>query len=171
MEDHFIHMTFFLPFRSNWEGRLLQSRSRWLMRPLTIIFYGVGIGFTIWKRSCHHSSWFFVFLWIGRLRRLIKDPLIILVGKHCRDILSQLSIILNRQVRILGWACHPSLMGTFSCIALIFMISSSLVKDSMLLSSVPFHTSHMEDPWTFHSPSTSREVSIPTEMDIPFPTT
>ena len=51
------------------------------------------------------------------------------------------------------------------------MIGSSLRKDSTSLSSIHFRTLHMEDPWTLPSPSTSREVSIPTKTDMSFPTT
>ena len=36
----------------------------------------------------------------------------------------------------------------------------------MSLSSIPFHTLHMEDPWTLPSSSTLSEVSIPSEMDM-----
>ena len=66
---------------------------------------------------------------------------------------------------------YPSLMGTFSCVTLVIMIGSSLGKDSTSLSSVPFCTSHMEDPWTLPSPSTLSEYSIPAEMDMLLPIT
>ena len=45
-----------------------------------------------------------------------------------------------------GVGMYHSLMGTFNCLALILMIGSSVGWDSTLLNSVPFHTSHMEDP-------------------------
>ena len=65
---------------------------------------------------------------------------------------------------------YPSLMGTFSCVAPTIMINSSLGKASMSLSVVPFRTSHMEDPWTLPSLSTSGEFSILAEIDIPLST-
>ena len=66
---------------------------------------------------------------------------------------------------------YPSLMGTFSCVAPILMIGSSLGKASTSLSSIPFHTLHMENPWTLSSLSTLSEVSIPVETDMPLSTT
>ena len=71
----------------------------------------------------------------------------------------------------IGVGMYPSLMGTFSCVAPVIMIGSSLVKASMSLSSVPFFTLHMEDPWTLPSPSTSGEVCIPVDTDMPLSTT
>ena len=71
----------------------------------------------------------------------------------------------------IGVDMYPSLMGTFSFIALILIISSSLCKASMSLSSIPFLTSHMEDPWTLPSLISLGEDSIPTEMDMSFSTT
>ena len=66
---------------------------------------------------------------------------------------------------------YPSLMGTFICVMPVLMISSSLGNTSTLLSSVHFHTSHMEDPWNLSSSSTLSEVTIPTKTDMSFPTT
>ena len=66
---------------------------------------------------------------------------------------------------------YPSLMGTFNCLAPILMIGSSLGRASSSLSSVPFHISHLEDPWTLPSPSTSDEDPRPVEMDMPLSTT
>ena len=51
------------------------------------------------------------------------------------------------------------------------MIGSSIGKASTSLGSIPFCTSHMEDPWTLPSPSTSSEVSIPTKTNMPLSTT
>ena len=50
MEYRFDQTTLFLPLRSKWEGIPLQSRSRWLMRPLTIIYYWVVTRSAICKR-------------------------------------------------------------------------------------------------------------------------
>ena len=66
---------------------------------------------------------------------------------------------------------YPSLMGTFSCVAPVIMIGSSLVKASTSLSSIPFCTSQTKDRCTIPSLSVLREVSIPIEMDMLFPTT
>ena len=71
----------------------------------------------------------------------------------------------------IGVGMYPSLMGNFSCVAPVLMIGSSLGKTSTLSSSVPFRTSHMEDPWTLPSLSNLSEVSIPVEMDMPLSTT
>ena len=67
----------------------------------------------------------------------------------------------------IGVGIYPSLMGTFSCFAPILMIGSSLGKASTSLSSIPFRTSHMEDPWTLPSLSTLGEVSIPAKTYMP----
>ena len=45
-----------------------------------------------------------------------------------------------------GVSMYPSLMGTFSCPTLVFMIGSSFGGDSSLLNSISFHTTDMEDP-------------------------
>ena len=67
-----------------------------------------------------------------------------------------------------GVGIYPSLMGTmgtFSCPTPILMIGSSFNGDSYSLNSVPFHTTHMEDPWILPPPSTS---SVPIETNVPF---
>ena len=71
----------------------------------------------------------------------------------------------------IGVVLYPSLMGTFSCATPILMIISSLGKDSTSLSSIPFCTSQTEDRCTIPSLSILREVYIPIEMDMLFPTT
>ena len=45
-----------------------------------------------------------------------------------------------------GVGMYPSLMGTFNCPAPILMIGYSIGRASSLLSSVPFHTLHLENP-------------------------
>ena len=59
----------------------------------------------------------------------------------------------------IGVGMYPSLMGTFNCHAVILMIGSSLGRFLSLLSSVPFHTFHLGDPWTLPSLSASSEDS------------
>ena len=49
--------------------------------------------------------------------------------------------------RSVGVGMYPSLMGTFSCPAIVLMIGSSSGGASSSLSSVSFHTTHMEGPW------------------------
>ena len=66
----------------------------------------------------------------------------------------------------MGVGMYPSLMGSFSCPALILMIGSSFDGDSTSTTSVSFRTSHMEDPWILPTPSTSSE---PLETSVPFP--
>ena len=61
---------------------------------------------------------------------------------------------------------YPSLMGTFSCSALILMIGSSFGGALSSLNSVSFHTNHMEDPWIILPPSPSIG-SI--KIDVPLP--
>ena len=63
---------------------------------------------------------------------------------------------------------YPSLMGTFSCLAPVLMIGSSLGGSSSSSNLVSFCTTHMEHPWILPSPSTS---SVLVETDISFPTT
>ena len=65
-----------------------------------------------------------------------------------------------------GVGMYPSLMGTFICPAPILMIGSSFVGSSTSTRSVPFHTSHMGDPWILPSPSPSSEAI---ETSVPFP--
>ena len=67
----------------------------------------------------------------------------------------------------LGVGMYPSLMGSFSCPALILMIGSCSDEASTYTTSVSFHTTHMEDPWILPTPSTSSE---PVEISVPFPT-
>ena len=62
-------------------------------------------------------------------------------------------------------------MGNFNCVMLVLMIGSSLGKASTSLSFVPFCTSHMEDPWTLPSLSTSGEDSIFVETNMLLPIT
>ena len=66
-----------------------------------------------------------------------------------------------------GVGMYPSLMGTFSCPAPILMIGSSFDGASMSMRSVPFHTSHMGDPWILPSLSPSSEAI---ETSVPLPT-
>ena len=61
---------------------------------------------------------------------------------------------------------YPSLIGTFNISTPILTIGSSLGSDFSSLSSIPFCVSHLEDPWTLLSPSTSDEGPRPTKMDI-----
>ena len=63
-------------------------------------------------------------------------------------------------------AMYPSLMGTFSCHALVLMIGYSFGGDSSLLKLVSFCTTHMEDPWILSSSSPSNG---PIETDVWFP--
>jgi len=65
-----------------------------------------------------------------------------------------------------GEGMYPSLMGSFSCPAPILMIGSSSDETSTSMTSVSFHTSHMEDPWILLTPSTSSE---PVVTNVPFP--
>ena len=58
---------------------------------------------------------------------------------------------------------YPSIMGTFSCPALVLMIGSSFRGASSSLNSVSFRTTHMEDPWILPSPST---LSVPTKTNV-----
>ena len=70
-----------------------------------------------------------------------------------------------------GLGMYPSSMGTFNYVVLILMIISSLAKASASLSSIPFRTSHVDDPWTLPAPSSSGEDSIPTETNMLLSTT
>ena len=63
----------------------------------------------------------------------------------------------------MGIGIYPSLMGTFNCPVLIFMMRSSFGGASSSLNSVSFCTTHMEDPWILPSLSTS---SMPTETGM-----
>ena len=65
-----------------------------------------------------------------------------------------------------GVGMYPSLMGTFSCLAPVLMIGSSFYGASTSMRSVPFHTSHMGDPWILPSSSPSSE-SIKTSVPLP----
>ena len=67
-----------------------------------------------------------------------------------------------------GVGMYPSLMGSFSCPALVLMIRSTSGEASSSLRSVSFRTTHMEDPWILPTPS---PLSEPIGMDMPFPTT
>ena len=67
-----------------------------------------------------------------------------------------------------GVGMYPSLMGTFSFLALVLMIRSSFGGSLSSLNSVSFHTTHMEDPWIL--PSLSPSIG-PIETDVSFPTT
>ena len=66
----------------------------------------------------------------------------------------------------LGVGMYHSLMGIFICPTLVLMIGSILGKASTSLNLVSFGTSHIEDPWILHSPSTSSDSSIPAETDM-----
>ena len=63
---------------------------------------------------------------------------------------------------------YPSLMGTFSFLAPVLMIGSSLGGASSSSNSLSFHTTHMEDPWILPSSSAS---SVPVKTDVSLPTT
>ena len=63
---------------------------------------------------------------------------------------------------------YPSLMGSFSCPALILMIGSSSSEASSSMRSASFRIIHMEYPWILPTPST---LSEPIVTDVPFPTT
>ena len=67
-----------------------------------------------------------------------------------------------------GVGMYPSLMGTFSCPALMLMIGSSFGGASSSMNSVSFHTTHMEDPWILPSPSS---LVGPIETNMSFPAT
>ena len=68
----------------------------------------------------------------------------------------------------MGVGMYPSLMGSFSCPAPILMIGCSSGEASTSMRSVPFCTSHMEDPWILPMPST---LSEPIMTDVPLPAT
>ena len=70
-----------------------------------------------------------------------------------------------------GVGMYSSFMGTFNCPTPILMIGSNLGSESSSLSSTPCRISHLEDPWTLPSPSTSDEDTIPTKMDMLLSTT
>ena len=50
----------------------------------------------------------------------------------------------------------------------ILAISSTPSSDSSPVSSAPFHTMYLDDPWNLPSPSTSDEDAIPTRMEMSF---
>ena len=54
---------------------------------------------------------------------------------------------------------YPSLMGSFSCPALILMMGSCSDEASTSTTLVSFCMTHMEDPWILPTPSTSSEPS------------
>ena len=62
---------------------------------------------------------------------------------------------------------YPSLMGSFSCPALILMIGSSFDEALTSTTSVSFPINHMEDPWILPSLSPSSETI---EMSMLLPT-
>ena len=68
--------------------------------------------------------------------------------------------------RSVGMGMYPSLMGTFSCLALILMIGSSFGGASSSLNFASFCTIHMEDPWIL--PSLIRSNG-PVETDVSLP--
>ena len=84
-----------------------------------------------------------------------------------------ISVIDNSQLTTenVGVGMYLSLMGNFNISTPILMIGSSLGSESSSLSSNPFHISHLEDPWTLPSPSTSNEDPRPTKMDMLLSTT
>ena len=59
---------------------------------------------------------------------------------------------------------YPLLMGNFDISEEILPLISTPSSDSSLVSSVPFHTMYMDDPWTLHSLRTLNEYAIPTMM-------
>ena len=63
---------------------------------------------------------------------------------------------------------YPSLMGTFNCPTVIFMMGSIFGGASSSLNSMYFHTTHMEYPWILPSPIPSIG---PIETDVPLPAT
>ena len=67
-----------------------------------------------------------------------------------------------------GLVMYPSLMGIFSCPAPVLMIGSCSDKASNSMTSVSFHTTHMEDPWILPTLSISSE---PVETNVPLPAT
>ena len=69
---------------------------------------------------------------------------------------------------IVGVGMYPSLMGNFSCPALVLMIGSSSSEASTSVRLVSFRMSHMEDPWILPTPNTSSE---PIVTNMPFPAT
>ena len=67
-----------------------------------------------------------------------------------------------------GVGMYPSLMGTFSCPALVLLIVYIFGGASSSLNLVYFCTTHMEYPWILPSPST---LSMPIETDVSLPAT
>ena len=61
---------------------------------------------------------------------------------------------------------YPSLMGKFNIAAPIIDIIYTPSSDSSPLSSVPFRTMYLDDPWTLPSLSTSDEDVRTTRIEI-----
>ena len=66
-----------------------------------------------------------------------------------------------------GIRMYSSLMQNFNISTPILVISSTPGSESSPLSSVPFHTMYLDDPWTLRSPSTLNEDSRTTRIEIP----
>ena len=63
---------------------------------------------------------------------------------------------------------HSSLMGTFNILTPILAIRSNRSSNLSPMSSVPFCTMYLDDPWILPSLSTLDEYARPTRMRILF---